>query len=139
MNEGTCYSQQGMDQLLMICGIIGGIFLLCCFVGIFWAVRSSHIKEREAEKAKNRLSLGLSSPYTSTQLPSTAHRAMPISYSNPVPMGLMSPVNMINSTANISRETSVTQQSSDYNQCMKYLAKTDQLLQKEQPNNHSEV
>ena len=132
MNMGTCFSQPAMNQLLVIGGSIGGAFLLCCLLGIFCAIRSSHTKEREAEKARNRLSLTL------TQLP-TIRQTTPISFSNPVSINLMSPMNMMNPTARMSGETSAREPNSEYDKCMKYLTKTDQIIQKAQLNEHSQV
>ena len=132
MNLATCYSQDSMNQLLVIGGSIGGALALCCFLGIFCAIRSSHIKEREAEKARNRLSLPL------TQRP-TIRQTTPISFSSPLPIYLMSPVNMLNSTARISGETSAREPTSEYDKCMQYLTKTDQIIQKAQITEHSQV
>ncbi|UJR11045.1 hypothetical protein I4U23_015229 [Adineta vaga] len=73
MNRQTCFSQKYTDKLLMIGDTVGGAFSLCYFIGICCAIRSSHIKEKQAVEAKNYFH----SSFASSQ---------PTSFSNSLPM-----------------------------------------------------
>jgi hypothetical protein len=133
MNRGTCYSQNSMDRLLIIGGSVVGVLMLCCFVGMFYCIRSSHIQQREIQKTKNHLSFQqenlsyINPSFIPTQTPP----------SNSIPMVLLSPRNSIsqsnNSTSSLSQESS-TNHSPEYNQALKYLSTSDQLIQKLQIN-----
>ncbi len=130
MNRETCYSQNSIDHLLIIGGSVVGVLVLCCFVGMFYCIRSSHIQQREIQKTKNHL------PFPQEELSYINPSFIPTQTppSNSIPMVLLSPRNLNssqsnNSTSSPSQESS-TNHSHEYNQALKYLSTSDQLIQK---------
>jgi len=136
MNLDACLSQNSMDRLLIIVGSMGGVLMLCCLGTICYCVRSSILQDREEEKTRSRLPLELKTLAQINQ-PSNITRTTPVSFTNPISIDSRSPVNPNSQPTDstlVPTQTSPTHQSPEYQQIMKYLTTTDQLLQRDTTN-----